>query len=68
MVPLAPQLEAPEGKEPEPGASIFAPKTLLPYMKRLPVKRVVHVANATEDPVRAASRPCSCRLSCIRPV
>ncbi len=29
------------------------PKTLLPYMKRLPVKRVVHVANVTEDPVRA---------------
>ena len=52
------QLEEPEGKEPEPGASTFAPKTLLPFMKRLPVKRVVHVANATEDPVRAASNSC----------
>ena len=48
------QLEEPEqGAGPEQSASSFVPKTLLPFMKRLPVKRVVHVANVTEDPVRA---------------
>ena len=48
-----PQLEEPEqGAGPDQSASSFVPKTLLPFMKRLPVKRVVHVANVTEDPVR----------------
>ena len=48
------QLDEPEnGGGPDQSASSFVPKTLLPFMKRLPVKRVVHVANVTEDPVRA---------------
>ena len=59
------QLEEPAGKEPEAAASTFAPKTLLPFMKRLPVKRVVHVANATEDPVRAVAAAID-YLSCTR--
>lgn len=29
----------------------FKLKTLLPYMKRVPVKRVVHLPNITADPI-----------------
>lgn len=29
----------------------FKPRTLLPYMKRVPVKRVVHLPNVTADPI-----------------
>ena len=32
-------------------AAAFKPKTLLPYMKRVPVKRVVHLPNVTADPI-----------------
>ena len=55
VLPL--QLEEPEqGAGPDQSASSFVPKTLLPFMKRLPVKRVVHVANVTEDPVGSMLR------------
>lgn len=30
----------------------FKPKTLLPYMKRVPIKRVVHLPNVTADPIK----------------
>lgn len=30
----------------------FKPKTLLPFMKRVPVKRVVHLPNITGDPIK----------------
>lgn len=30
----------------------FKPKTLLAYMKRVPVKRVVHLPNVTADPIK----------------
>lgn len=30
----------------------YAPKPLLPIGKRLPAKRVVHLANITSDPVK----------------
>ena len=30
----------------------FKPKTLLSYMKRFPIKRVVHLPNVTADPIK----------------
>lgn len=32
--------------------SAFKPKTLLSYMKRFPIKRVVHLPNVTADPIK----------------
>lgn len=37
-----------EGEE----EAAFKPKTLLPFMKRVPVKRVVHLPNITADPIK----------------
>ena len=32
--------------------SAFKPKTLLSYMKKFPIKRVVHLPNVTADPIK----------------
>lgn len=32
--------------------SAFKPRTLLSYMKRFPIKRVVHLPNVTADPIK----------------
>lgn len=36
----------------EEAESAFKPKTLLSYMKRFPIKRVVHLPNVTADPIK----------------
>lgn len=40
------------GAFPQDDGDLFKPRSLLPYMKRLPVKRVVHLANFTADPFK----------------
>lgn len=52
------QLEQTDGALENSEGTAFAPKTLLPFMKRLPVKRVVHLPNITSDPVGIPSFTC----------
>lgn len=47
-----PQLLKTDGAAENSEGTAFKPKTLLPFMKRLPVTRVVHLPNITSDPVR----------------
>ena len=46
------QLEETPGTLQNEEGTAYAPKALLPFGKRLPVKRVVHLPNVTADPVR----------------
>ena len=49
-IPMS-QLEQTDSAVENSEGTAFTPKTLLPFMKRLPVKRVVHLPNITSDPV-----------------
>ncbi len=46
------QLEETAGTAQNEEGTAYAPKALLPFGKRLPAKRVVHLPNITADPVR----------------
>ncbi|CAD7703207.1 unnamed protein product [Ostreobium quekettii] len=45
-----PQWTAPAHAASDDAEQLFKPRALLPYMKRLPVKRILHLANFTADP------------------
>lgn len=46
------QLEETPGTTQNENGTAYAPKPLLPFGKRLPAKRVVHLPNITADPVK----------------
>jgi hypothetical protein len=46
------QLEETPGTQQNENGTAYLPKPLLPFGKRLPAKRVVHLPNITSDPIR----------------
>lgn len=46
------QLEKTPGTQQNEHGTAYLPKPLLPFGKRLPAKRVVHLPNITADPIR----------------
>lgn len=50
--PVAFKLEETPGTMQNENGTAYVPKPLLPFGKRLPAKRVVHLANITSDPVK----------------
>jgi len=49
-----PEWTAPAHAEGDDAEQLFKPRALLPYMKRLPVKRILHLANFTADPFKVS--------------